>query len=97
MGLSIHKGERGPSVCGWFLDIVYDQDIEWTRLGFEPEAELFLEGLRKCWTCGVGPEVCTWGRGFVGLWRELDSEIKLSGEARPIQNGAVQAARTFRH
>lgn len=84
MGLSIHKEERRPSVCRRILDIVYDQDIEWTRLGFELEAELFLEGHRKCWSSGVGPEVYTWGRGFIGLWRKLDGEIECSGEARPV-------------
>ena len=41
------------SVCQGFLDIVYDEQLDCARLGFQPEAELFLDSLDRCWSCEV--------------------------------------------
>jgi hypothetical protein len=38
------------SVCRGFLDIVYDEELDCADLGFEPEAELFVDSLDRCWS-----------------------------------------------
>src|ERR1700733_13951012 len=92
----IEKTGRRSLVCRRLLDIIYDKDIDWTRLGFQLEAELFFESLHKCWSCWVGLEVSGRGRGGVEPRHKLKCEIEHSSEAGLIQYGAADAVRSAR-